>query len=94
MALTKQEREQRIADFQKVRRYVIVQMNKQGADNIERATVLQAIALNLSAEQIHATAEAIRSGLYRDFDLGHDIMGLANKEKCFLPRIKSIAEVS
>lgn len=83
-------------NYQIIRRFMIVRMNESGLDSLDRARVLQMIDRHFNAEQLQAVADAIsnRDGAYyRDFDLVHDIMGIAKQDEYFVPRITSIAEV-
>jgi hypothetical protein len=48
---------------------------------------------SLTGKQLKAFYIAIKNGAQLN-DLGHDLKGLANKETCFVPRIRVIAEVS
>lgn len=80
-------------NYQVIRRYVIVQMNKAGVTPLNIARTLRDLT-KLEQRQIDAIADAIASKQYREFDLNHDIMGVLYDDLAyFVPRIKAIAEV-
>lgn len=82
-------------DYETIRRYLIVQMNKAGASKLSIANTLTQVRLKLSLHQRKAIARVIASGEYRNADIAHDIMGVLYDPhpEFFLPRIKEIQEV-
>jgi hypothetical protein len=79
-------------DFQFVFGHITDEYNRLYGGHVDLIRLSSDLA-SLTGKQLKAFYIAIKNGAQLN-DLGHDLKGLANKETCFVPRIRVIAEVS